>query len=62
MALKFASISSKYLQEWFQPGSVFSRVAKFSDKNILNYFYILYFLYGTTFPHSQNNRITWQKW
>jgi len=41
---------------------LFSRVQESSYKNINNYFYILYFLYGTTFHRSQNNGITWQKW
>jgi len=40
---------------------LFSRAARASHKNIHNYFYILYFLYGTTFCRSQNNRIAWQK-
>ena len=35
--------------------------AKASDKNIHVCFQILYFVYGTTFHGSQNNRITWQK-
>jgi len=39
----------------------FLGVARASDKNIHNYFYVLYFVYGTTACRSQNNRITWQK-
>jgi len=34
--------------------------AKASDTNIHSNFYSLYFVYGTTFCRSQNNRITWQ--
>jgi len=40
----------------------FSRVARASDKNIHNYFSTLYFVYGTTLHHSQNNSITWQQY
>ena len=40
---------------------LFSRLTRASNKNIHNYFYILFFLYGTTFCCSQNNGITWQK-
>jgi len=40
---------------------LFSSVAKASDKNINNFFHILYFVYGTTFCCSPNNRISWQK-
>jgi len=42
--------------------AIFLEVARTSDKNIHNYFWILYFVYGTTFYPSQDNRITWQKW
>ena len=40
----------------------FLGVARSSDKNIHNFFHILYLVYGTTFCCSQNIRITWQKW
>jgi len=42
---------------WHFPG-----VAKASDKLIYISFPFLYFVYGTTFCSSQNNRIPWQKW
>jgi len=53
----------------FQPGggnpmgsfAFFLGVARASVKSIHNFFYILYFVYGTTFCCSQNDRITWQK-
>jgi len=41
--------------------ALFLWVARASNKDIHNYFYILYFLYGTTFYRSQNKSITWQK-
>jgi len=40
--------------------AIFLGVATASDKNIHNYVYTLYFVYGTTFCLSQNNRISWQ--
>jgi len=39
----------------------FLGVMRASDKNIHNYLYILYSVYGITFCHSQNNMITWQR-
>jgi len=40
----------------------FLGIARACDKNIHKYFSILYIVYGIIFCHSQNNRITWQKW
>jgi len=37
---------------------LYSGIARASDKKIHDLFYILYFVYGTTFCCSQNNRIT----
>jgi len=56
--------SQNPLQQWFSTWGSFEfflGVARASDKNIHIYFSILYFLYGTTFCRSQNNRIAWQK-
>jgi len=56
---------SEFLDQWFSTRVLFAyflRVARASDKNIRNFFYILYFVYETTFCCSQNNMITWQKW
>jgi len=50
------------LRQWFSTICHFSRGATASDKNIHNYLQILYFVYGTTFCRSQNNRITWRRW
>jgi len=47
--------------QWFSTwGSfaIFLGVTIASDKNIHNYFYILYFVYATNFCRSQNNGIT----
>jgi len=50
------------LVQWFStwgPFACFLWVGRASDKYIHNYFYILYFVHGTTFFHTQNNGITW---
>jgi len=39
----------------------FLGTARASDKNAHKFFYVSYFVHGTTFYRSQNNRITWQK-
>jgi len=35
--------------------------ARASDKNSRNFFFILYFVYGTTVCRSRNNGISWKK-
>jgi len=57
MRTKCLCINVKCLNQWFsnwgrdpvQVVCLFCRVPRASDKNIHNFLYILYFVYGTTF-------------
>jgi len=48
------------LDQWFLTLGLFAFFVG-SQEVLIKLFMILYFVYGTTFYHRQNNRITWQK-